>query len=100
MKWDGKALRIETAVEAKTKYTTLAPSRAAWQAFWKEIDAINVWKWDKEYIDKKVVDGQSWNLHFERGSKKVRSEGSNRFPPQFERYEKALERLLADKAGP
>jgi hypothetical protein len=97
-KWDGKMLHIETAVEARAKSATLVPSRAAWLAFWKEMDAVDVWKWDKEYIDRTVRDGHSWELKLERGGKSVAAVGSNRFPPQFERYEKALERLLANKS--
>ena len=99
VKRDGAKLQIETAVEAKAKNSTVTPSPEDWQAFWKEMDAINIWKWEKEYIDKDIVDGQSWNLKFEYRGNKIESSGSNRFPQNFPRYEKALKQLLGKKAG-
>ena len=97
VKWDGTKLQIERAIGGKARNTALTPSPAAWQAFWKEMDAIKVWKWEKEYIDKTIADGHSWSLNFENSGKKIVSGGSNRFPQQFNRYEKALKQLLAQE---
>ena len=97
VKWDGTKLQIERAVEGKARNTTLTPSPAAWQAFWKEMDTIKVWKWEKEYIDKTLADGHSWSLNFEYSGRKIASGGSNRFPQQFNRYEKALKQLLTQE---
>ena len=52
-----------------------------WRKFWKTIDEINVWKWNKEYYDNSILDGTQWELLIKRkGRRKRRIFGSNDYP--------------------
>jgi hypothetical protein len=91
MIWDGKVLQCEESVWGKTtRKEEITPSEKSWRKFWKEMDAIGIWKWDAEYIDKDTADGHFWDVLLEYGEKKIHSRGSNMYPAQFERYEKAV----------
>jgi hypothetical protein len=97
--WDGKVLQFEKSGWGKaTQKETITPSEESWKKFWKEMDMVGIWKWDEEYIDKNLADGDSWDVLLEYGDKKVHSRGRNRYPAQFERYEKAVLELLEAKA--
>ena len=96
--WDGKVLQFEKSVEGKaTQKEKITPSEESWKKFWKEMDALGVWKWNAEYIDKDLADGHSWDVLLEYGDKKIHSIGRNMYPAQFERYEKAVLELLGEK---
>ena len=97
--WDGKVLQFEKSGWGKAiKKETIRPSEESWKKFWKEVDEMGIWKWDEEYIDANLADGHSWDVLLEYGDKKVHSRGRNRYPDQFERYEKAVLELLKEKA--
>ena len=96
--WDGKALKVERSVEGRDQPPqSVMPSDAAWLQFWKEVDAIGVWKWNAKYVDPQTVDGHSWSVDIERGDTKIRSSGRNLYPAQFERYENAVLDLIGEK---
>ena len=99
MVWDGKVLQFERSVAGKTNQKEeITPSEESWKKFWKEMDAIGIWKWNAEYINKEDADGHSWDVLLEYGDKKIHSRGSNMYPARFERYEKAVLELQGEKA--
>ena len=99
MVWDGKVLQLEKAVGGKmTRKEKITPSEKSWKKFWKEMDAIGIWKWNTEYIDKDLADGHFWDVLLEYGDKKIHSIGRNMYPARFERYEKAVLELQGEKA--
>jgi len=92
MVWDGKVLQLDKQV-GRGNYLPreeITPSEKSWKKFWEEMDAIGIWTWDAEYINKELVDGRSWEVLLEYGDKKIRSGGSNMYPAQFKRYETAV----------
>ena len=59
------------------------PEKERWKKFWNIIDNINVWKWEKEYFDRRVLDGTQWELLIKRkGRRKRRISGSNDYPKE------------------
>src|ERR1700730_5395152 len=88
--WDGKVLQFEKSDWRTTRREKITPSEESWKKFWKEMDAIGVWKWNAEYINKDLADGHFWDVLLEYGDKKIHSRGSNMYPARFERYEKAV----------
>jgi hypothetical protein len=98
MIWDGKVLQLEKSVGGKTTpREKIKPSEESWKKFWKDMDAIGIWKWNAEYINKDLADGHSWGVLLEYGDKKIRSSGRNMYPARFERYEKAVLELQGEK---
>jgi hypothetical protein len=74
--------------------TLVTPTREEWLAFRQVLDTIDVFKWRKEYVDPRVLDGTSWSVRLVIDGRTVESEGSNKYPPGFERFRSALEALL------
>ena len=98
MVWDGEVLRYEeTLVGEPPRKQNLTPSKESWMKFWKEMDAIDIWKWKAEYMDNKLADGHSWEVLLEHGDKRIHSRGRNMKPAQFERFEKAVFELRGQK---
>ncbi|MEN3334918.1 MAG: hypothetical protein V7641_4283 [Blastocatellia bacterium] len=96
--WDGKALQLEKSVGGKTtRKEKITPSEKSWKKFWKEMDAIGIWKWNEKYIDERYADGHSWDVLLEYGDKQIHAIGRNMYPARFERYEKAVLELLGEK---
>lgn len=98
VKCEGDSVVLITTIEAREQpRVTVRPSEGAWKEFWKEMDAVGIWKWDPKYIDKTIADGHSWEIKLEVGDRKAHVIGSNMFPPTYERYEKAVRKLLGEK---
>ena len=96
--WDGEVLRFEeTLVGQPPRKENLTSSEESWMKFWKEMDAIDIWKWKAEYTDNKLADGHSWEVLLEHGDKKAHARGRNMYPAQFERFEKAVLELRRQK---
>ena len=96
--WDGEALQFEESfVGQPPRKEKITPSKKSWKKFWKEMDAIGIWKWNAEYIDNQLADGDSWEVLLEHGDKRIHSRGSNKYPPQFERFEKAVLELRGER---
>ena len=76
------------------------PEKERWNEFWNTIDNINVWKWEKEYFDRRVLDGTQWELLIKRkGRRKRRIFGSNNYPKEDDRLlrlQKAINNLIGD----
>lgn len=72
-------------VEYAEKYAPMAaklisPAPARWRALAKKLDELAVWDWKREYINKTMKDGTSWEFECEWGGRKISTGGSNAFP--------------------
>ena len=76
------------------------PEKERWNEFWNTIDNINVWKWDKEYFNRRVLDGTQWELLIKRkGRRKRRIFGSNDYPKddnELIKLQVAINELIGD----
>jgi hypothetical protein len=98
MVWDGRVLQLEKSVGGKkAPREEITPSEKSWKKFWEEMDAIGVWTWNTEYINKNLADGHDWDVLLEYGDKKIHSIGCNMYPAQFKRYEKAVLELQEER---
>jgi hypothetical protein len=57
----------------------LQPDPKQWEAFWRAVEAADVWHWKKEYLSE-VCDGTQWSLKLKIADRKVHCEGSNAYP--------------------
>jgi len=69
-------------------------SSEQWDEFWKVIDEIDAWRWDKDYFNQEVLDGTQWELVIDRiGKRRRRIFGSNDYPPNFKVLLDAINKL-------
>lgn len=65
-----------------------------WDKFWKVIDDLDAWRWDKDYFNQDILDGTQWELVIDRkGKRKRRIFGSNSYPPNFKLLINAINNL-------
>ena len=68
-----------------------------WNKFWKVMDEINVWKWNKDYWTD-ICDGTQWELLIKtKGRRKRRIFGSNDYPKEdnnLSKLQAAMNRLV------
>jgi hypothetical protein len=90
---------------------TIKPTPAAWQEFRKTLDELSVWKWRDRYINKSIMDGNSWSFEISYADHSLKTYGSNSYPgpvlktnsgypsftPTFNRFLAAVEQLLGGK---
>jgi hypothetical protein len=60
---------------------TIGPTEDQWRAFRRELDRLNVWRWQPEYFEP-VCDGTGWSAEIVYSDKMLSSHGSNCFPGQ------------------
>jgi len=61
-------------------------SDSHWDIFWKKVDLMDVWNWDKEYTND-ILDGEQWELNIKKkGKRHIRIYGSNSYPGQFKNF--------------
>jgi len=63
------------------------PTKRKWLNFRKKLDAINVWKWKRNYVNPDVCDGTQWELIIDYGIRKKKTYGSNRYPGYADQYD-------------
>ena len=52
--------------------------------FWKKMDELNVWNWQKNYSFGEICDGHMWKLHLRNEQGKVKlSKGHSEYPHNF-----------------
>ena len=69
-------------------------SSEQWEEFWRVIDEIDAWQWDKDYFNEGVLDGTQWELVIDRkGKRRRRIFGSNDYPPNFKLLIDAINKL-------
>ena len=92
---------------SKKNEQKIVPTKEAWAKFWKTMDELKVWDWEKRYDNRNVRDGLVWSLEIKRGDRSVSSGGQNGYPgsdlhklvgpmpsQRFEQYQKAVEELV------
>ena len=63
--------------------------------FWKKMDELNVWNWDKNYSFGRICDGHMWKLHLRNKEGKVKlSKGHSEYPYNFKKVINALNNLF------
>ena len=66
--------------------------------FWKKMDEIDVWNWEKNYSIGEICDGHMWKLHIrnKEGKTKVVN-GHSEYPSNFNKLIRALNNLFGSK---
>ncbi len=71
------------------------PNEKETELFWKEIDELDVWSWEKEYSNNEILDGFGWELKIKRkGKRKRKIEGFNSYPKDVAFFNKFLECII------
>ena len=67
--------------------------------FWKRIDELNVWNWNKRYEDEMAMtDGYTWEVKLRnRDGKSKYSTGYEKFPKTFKKFVDELNKLFETK---
>ena len=60
---------------------TITPSPEAWKNFFDACNALNIWNWQKSYVDPAIMDGHQWSVVLAYANKAIESSGSNSYPP-------------------
>ena len=69
-------------------------SSEQWEEFWKVIDNLDAWRWNKDYFNQDILDGTQWELVIDRkGKRRRRIFGSNDYPPNFNLLIDAINKL-------
>lgn len=86
--WRGKAFQRPVPVFAPQPAGNL-------DDFKQEIRSLHIWEWEPTYRKESgiILDGTYWSIQLKTNSKVYRSEGINRFPPNWNQFCKAVERL-------
>ncbi len=92
---------------SKKSEKKIVPTKEAWVKFWKALDELKVWEWEKRYDNRNVRDGLVWSLKIQHGDRSVSSGGSNGYPgsdlqkmdgpmpsQRFKEYQEAVEELI------
>jgi hypothetical protein len=58
----------------------IQPSAKQWRAFRRTLDRLNVWCWQRNYLDPHVCDGTGWSAKIVYSDRSLVSGGSNSFP--------------------
>jgi hypothetical protein len=72
----------------------IKPKESEWKKFWNRVDELQVWKWDKNYIEPCCEDGVQWSLSIKKKNKTKNSYGSNRYPESYNQFKDAISELL------
>jgi hypothetical protein len=108
--WDGKRLVYESFLSGyeEREQTTIEPSDAQWARFWRTMDDLDVWSWDKSYEAGErfeptnlVRNGTHWSLTLARAGRSVESGGDTGGPGstdlddsvEFDAFAEAVSRL-------
>jgi len=71
-----------------------SPTQEEWDIFLKALNTHNVWNWEEYYMNPDILDGTQWSLEIKAGSLKVKSGGSNEYPPEFDGLIQAIHDLV------
>ncbi len=90
---------------------SITPTAAQWLKFRQALDALNVWRWRKNYPNNGAQDGTQWSLSIAYPDHKITTRGDNNFPnadgkpngnPEatktFEDFKDAVKKLTGGKA--
>ena len=63
--------------------------------FWKKMDELNVWNWEKNYSFGEICDGHMWQLNLRNKEGRVKvSKGHSEYPYNFKKVIGALNNLF------
>ena len=66
--------------------------------FWKKMDELDVWGWEKNYSFGEICDGHLWKLHLRNKEGKVKiSKGHQEYPHNFKKVINALNNLFGSE---
>lgn len=83
--------------EARKTVERYEPSPQAWEHFWKNLDAANVWKWKAEYPSAiNITDAEGWSVELRHAGRSVQSQGYNSQPPEFGAFCDAVNQLIKE----
>ncbi len=71
-----------------------SPAQKISSAWLKNLDALKIFDWEKNYFDEKVLDGEQWELIFRDGEKIYRGSGSNAWPENWEKFLDWIDELI------
>ena len=71
-----------------------SPTQEDWDIFLRALNTHNVWNWEEYYMDPHMLDGTQWSLKIKAGSLKIKSGGSNEYPPEFDGLIQAIHDLV------
>lgn len=74
------------------------PSPDDWDDFWKRLESLGVWSWEKEYVQHDVCDGTNWSLELKRRGASFSAAGSNAFPEHFDSFCNAVANLAGGRS--
>lgn len=108
VKLNGKNLDYEACAREcgdRFENVSIEPSEEAWAAFWDTLERIGAWSWERSYFDPDTLDGTQWEVKIQLGRKRLKSDGSNSYPPngdfdetrEFRQFCSAISRLLGGK---
>ena len=94
----------------------IKPTKASWQAFRRELDAINIWRWRPDYSTRSIMDATAWIFEVEYLDRKIKTGGDRGLFPdktgapipldaphsedQYMRYVHALQKLIGSEKFP
>jgi len=68
--------------------------------FWKKMDELNVWNWQKNYSFGEICDGHMWKLYLRnREGRSIVANGHQEYPYNFKKVLNALNNLFGSKVG-
>ena len=68
------------------------------QNFWKKMDELNVWNWEKNYSFGEICDGHMWQLNLRNKEGRVKvSKGHSEYPYNFKKVINALNNLFGSE---
>ncbi len=67
----------------------------SWERFRDLLDQLDAWSWLRDYHPhESIVDGTSWSLRIRWGRRHLTADGSNGYPPGWERFCRGLSAIL------
>ncbi len=68
------------------------------QNFWKKMDELDVWNWEKNYSFGEICDGHMWQLNLRNKEGRVKvSKGHSEYPYNFKKVINALNNLFGSE---
>ena len=73
---------------------THIPSDEEWMEFSQSLKQLKVWGWKEDYRNPLIEDGTQWDLWIRTDSSEIDSGGSNKFPTNFNKFIKSIDKLI------
>jgi len=72
-------------------------SEKGWGSMWMLLERLDAWdKWQGDFVNKGIMDGDSWSLHIIHGEREIKCNGQNALPPGFDEFFALLNFWLAE----